>query len=409
MAQIKETNTRGLRNIDINIILYLVMLVMINIGFGVIGADFNLYILSMGMSPEMLGVVLSLTPFVQAFAAIPIGFLAEKMGTRYAFLIVTLLVGTAYFLRVFSPYRSLILLGSFMVGLVQAGYFVTQMPFITQYAKGNRNQVYALASIFMHSSRAVGNLLGGFLPGVIEPMFAGETATFRAILIGASLLIIAASIPISFLKRDKPHDTSKISLSPYLQGIDKNTVRFASVEFFLGTGLGFLLFFMNVIFVFYYNSSLEAFGTMSALLVIPLVFFVLIGPALAKRYNNLRVIVAGRVLVAVFAVLTIATRNPVLGAAAYIAYRAMIGLSTSLWLSFASSVSTDRSRVATSAWLEVTFQIGFAASAFVGGLLIARDAYTWLGIVAAVSFVIAAILTLVFFGRKYLSHNPDRT
>ena len=237
MAQDTPTTNTG-RGLDINIILYLLMLVMINIGFGLIEADFNLYILSMGMSPEMLGVILSLTPFVQAFAAIPLGFLAEKVGTRAAFMVVTLMVGTAYFLRVFSPYRGLILLGSFMVGLVQAGYFVTQMPFITQYAKGNRNQVYAFASIAMHSSRAVGNLLGGFLPAAVGRLFAGETAAFRAILIGASLLILAATVPISLMKRDKPHDTSKISLSPYLKGIDKNTVRFASVEFFMVTGFG---------------------------------------------------------------------------------------------------------------------------------------------------------------------------
>ena len=407
MAQDTPTTNTG-RGLDINIILYLLMLVMINIGFGLIEADFNLYILSMGMSPEMLGVILSLTPFVQAFAAIPLGFLAEKVGTRAAFMVVTLMVGTAYFLRVFSPYRGLILLGSFMVGLVQAGYFVTQMPFITQYAKGNRNQVYAFASIAMHSSRAVGNLLGGFLPAAVGRLFVGETAAFRAILIGASLLILAATLPISLMKRDKPHDTSKISLSPYLKGIDKNTVRFASVEFFLGTGFGFLLFFMNVIFVFYYQSSLEAFGTMSAVLIIPLIVFVLIGPALAKRFNNLRVIVIGRVLVAIFAVLTIITRNPWVGGTAYIAYRAFIGLTTALWLSFASSVSTDRSRVATAAWLEVTFQIGFAVAAFGGGLFIARDGYPWLGIVAAASFAVAAGLSLIFFGKKYLSHNPDK-
>ena len=64
--------------INRNIILYLAMLIMVNTGFGLIEADFNLYILSMGISPEFLGVILSLTPFTQALAAIPLGFLAEK-------------------------------------------------------------------------------------------------------------------------------------------------------------------------------------------------------------------------------------------------------------------------------------------------------------------------------------------
>jgi len=76
-----------------NIKLYLLTVLLINIGFGVIEADFNLYILSMNMSPDFLGVILSLTPFAQVLAAIPIGFLAEKIGSKRSLILVNLVVG----------------------------------------------------------------------------------------------------------------------------------------------------------------------------------------------------------------------------------------------------------------------------------------------------------------------------
>ncbi len=386
-----------------NIKLYLLTVLLINIGFGVIEADFNLYILSMNMSPDFLGVVLSLTPFAQVLAAIPIGFLAEKIGSKKSLILVNLVVGFSHLLRVFSPNQTLILLGSFILGTVRTGYFIIQMPFISQYAGKQKNKEYSFASITIYSSTAIGNLIGGFLPVLLASLFINETSTYRTIMVWASLLIGMGTIPLFFLKKDKPADTRKISLSPYLKGIDKNTVRFAGIEFFLGTGFGFLLFYMNIIFVYYYKSNLQAYGTMSAVLIIPIVILLLAGPSLAKKYNGLRIILVTRILSSVFAVFTIITTNPLVGASAYIIFRSLIGAGTSLWLSFASSVATKRSRTATSAWLEITFQIGFIAAALGGGHLIARGSYPALGIISGMSMVIAYLLTNLFFGKKYLS------
>jgi len=389
--------------INRNIKLYLLTVLLINIGFGVIEADFNLYILSMNMSPDFLGVILSLTPFAQVLAAIPIGFLAEKIGSKRSLILVNLVVGFSYLLRVFSPNQTLILLGSFILGIVRTGYFIIQMPFISQYAGKQKDKEYSFSSITIYSSTAFGNLIGGFLPVLLASLFINETSTYRTIMVWASLLIILGTIPLFFLKKDKPADTRKISLSPYLKGIDKNTVRFAGIEFFLGTGFGFLLFYMNIIFVYYYKSTLQAYGTMSAVLIIPIVILLLAGPSLAKKYNGLKIILITRILSSLFAVFTIITTNALIGASAYIIFRSLIGAGTSLWLSFASSVATKRSRTATSAWLEITFQIGFIAAALGGGHLIARGSYPALGIISGVSMVIAFLLTYFFFGKKHLS------
>ncbi|MDO9546117.1 MAG: MFS transporter [Pelolinea sp.] len=387
-----------------NIILYLITILLINIGFGVFGADFNLYILSMDMSPDFLGIILSLTPFAQVFAAIPIGFMTEKIGNKRSLIIVNLIVGFAYFLRVFSANQTLILFGSFLVGTVQAGYFIIRMPFISQYAGKQKDREFTIASIVFYTAMAVGNLAGGFLPAHLNPLFPNETITYRTILIGSSLLIILGTIPLFLLAEDKPEDTKAISLSPYLKGIDQNTVKFAVIEFFIGIGLGFLMFFMNVLFIYYYNSSLQAFGTMSAVLIIPTVIFLFIGPALAKKYNGLKVVIGSRILSAVAALLIAVTANPLLGASAYLVFRSLLGVGQSLWVSFASSISTKRSRTATSTWLEITFQIGFVVAALAGGQLIAREAYPTLGIISSVSMLVAFILTILFFGKKYLSH-----
>ena len=187
------------RGLDKNIKLYLLTILLINIGSGIVSADFNLYILSMDMTPDFLGVILSLTPFAQALAAIPIGFLAEKAGNRNTLIMVNLIVGFAYLLRVISPLQPLILIGSFLVGTVQAGYFIIQMPFLSRYAGKNKDVEFTTASITFYAAMAFGNLIGGFLPSVLESVISTETLAYRFILVGASMLVILGTLPLFFI------------------------------------------------------------------------------------------------------------------------------------------------------------------------------------------------------------------
>ena len=88
MTKIFTSYFNNIKNFNRNIKLYLLTLFIINLGFGAFQADFNLYVLAMGMTPAFLGIILSLTPFADAIAAIPVGFLAEKIGFKHALLFV---------------------------------------------------------------------------------------------------------------------------------------------------------------------------------------------------------------------------------------------------------------------------------------------------------------------------------
>ena len=391
----------AISSLDKNIKIYFLAVLLTNLGFGIITADFNLYILSMGISPDFLGIVLSLTPFAQALAAIPLGFLAERFGNRKAFILVNTVVGLSYFLRAISHNRALILFGSFLLGTVQAGYFIIKMPFISHYSGANKDREFTYSSIIFFTALSAGNWIGGVLPSALNPLFPNETITYRVILVAAALLILSATIPFYLLNKDDPDNTRDISLSPYLKGMDANTVRFAGIQFFVGAGLAFLMLFMNIIFIFYYGSTLEAYGLMSAVLIIPSIILLVVGPLLTRKFNNFRIVLLTRILGGVFAFLSILTTNPLIGGTAYIFFRAVLGLSGTLWLSFASSVATRRSRTATSAWLEITYQIGFVVASILGGVLITRNAYPALGIISGLSFFTAGLLMVLFFGKKY--------
>ncbi len=400
MARRLQGFLSDIKSLNRNIKVYLVTICLINLGFGVFQTDFNIYILSLGLTPDFLGIVLSLTPFAQALAAIPIGFLAEKIGHKRSLILVNIVVGLAYLLRVITPNKWVILAGSFLAGVMACGYFIIQLPFLSHYAGENKNLPFTFSSIIFYSSVAIGALIGGFLPKIISPLVQESIMSFRLALVGSSFVVIAGTIPLFFLDRDRPVDTTRISLSPYLTGIDLTTVKFATVELFIGFGFAFLIFFMNLFFIYQYDSDIQSFGLMNVIMIIPLVFFLMIGPSLAKRFGNLRVILVSRFLSIFFAVIVGWTTSAIVGGSAYIFFRSLVSLSQTLWFAYAISIATKRSRMATSAWLEITFQIGLGIAALVGGKLIASDSYFTLGLLSALSMATSLLLTFIFFGRK---------
>ncbi len=371
-----------------------------NMAFGVFTAEFNLYILSLGVKADFLGVILSLTPFAQGLASIPMGFVAEKIGNKRALIMINSLVGLAFLLRVVSPSRPLIMFGAFMAGVMACGYFIVQMPFISHYVDKNKNNAFTFHSIVFFAGQSSGALLGGFLPGILSGLIGNEVFVYRTILVFFAALIILATLPLFKLQDDKPQDTSKVSFSPYLKGIDGNTVRFAIIEFFIGVGLMSIVYFSNILFVQHYNSTLRAYGVAASLVIVPATIILFLAPGLARKKTTLWTVMGSRLLAALMGVVISITVNAMVGAAAYIMFRAALSISQSLWLSFASAVATRRSRVATSAWLEATFDIGTGVAALLGGVLIEARAYYGIGLMAAVGMGLSFVLTWLFFARR---------
>ena len=389
-----------IKKLNRNLKLYLLTIFIFNLGFSIFRIDFNLYILSMGITADFLGIILSLTPFAQALASIPIGFLTEKIGFKRSLIMVNIIVGCTNLLRVISSNSLVILIGAFLNGVMACGYFIIQLPYISHYADRNKNMAFIFTGMVIAMARFLGSLMGGFLPNFINIVVMNVTISYRIVLTTFAMLTVVSTIPLLFLNSDKPDYSKEINLSPYLSNIDNNTVRFAIISFFVGFGMSCPLFFMNIIFVKYFNTSLELFGVIDAFSIIPMLLLFFLGPILAQKYTGIKVLLICRMIATVLAFLIIITNNPFFGGGAFILFLSFIELAQQLWFSFAVSVATSKSRMATSAWLEITFQIGLGIAALVGGKLISMESYVLLIGLAGLSIGVSFLLTAVFFGHK---------
>src|SRR5512140_3084988 len=164
---------------------------------GIFAVVFNLYILGMGISPEVLGGILSAGPFAQAIGSIPMGFLMERIGFKKVFIIIYGVSALSRLLQIATTSVPIIALAAFVGGLAFAGDFVVRLPFLAATsAPEERNNIYSLSSILFSVSMAAGALFAGFAPNFIQGLAGGDLmAAYRITLLLAGLLSLAGVVP----------------------------------------------------------------------------------------------------------------------------------------------------------------------------------------------------------------------
>ncbi len=376
---------------------------------GIFLVVFNLYILNLGIPPNVLGAILSAGPFAQALGSIPIGFLMEIIGFKKVFLIIYGGSALAKMFQVATPYVSLISIAAFSGGLAMAGDFVVRLPFLAANTpKDRHNQIYSMSSILNAISSAIGALIGGFLPNLIQHLYSTDLSlTYRYTLFLAGALSMLAILPVLKIKDQPPVHTRKISLAPYLWGMDRFTIQQAVVSLFVGVSLGLVNPFMNIYFLYHLGTTREFFGTISALVIIPALIGTSLGPLMARSIGSVRSVSWLRGAIPAFMLNFAVTTNPWLGTISYWAMNSLSNTSQPLSFAFAMRAAKPRAKSAASAWLNVTFWLGNSMAAPLTGAFILNENYRAPLFIAAGCILLAGILNEVFFNRTEVSLNEQ--
>lgn len=387
-----------IRRLNKNVQLALAASVLTGMAIAVFNVVFNLYILSMGIGEDVLGQIVGANPLAMAFAAIPSGFVAEKIGFRKTMLAIYAVTGLTRLAQLATPSPSLIMLAAFVGGLGSAGTFVVRLPFLAENSSDeDRNMVFSANSLLQSVSMSFGALFAGHVPNILGSVAVDLTAAYRYTLLSATLLALLAMIPI-WAVREKPRGQDrKISLQPYLWGIDRTTAKQAVISLFRGMNMGFVRPFLNVYFVLYLGTSREFYSTVSALAVVPSTLANALSPLVASALGTAKAITLLRCLVAVPTVAITLTALPVLAAFFHWAERAVSGMVMPLTFAFSMDTAQSKAKTATAAWMHVTFVLGQAIAAPATGLLLARSRYSLPFYLSAAAMAVAGVLNYAFF------------
>jgi MFS family permease len=379
-----------------NVRLLLLAAMLGYLAFGIFSVNFNLYIISLGITPDSLGNILSAAPFAAMLASIPLGFITEKVGYRKVFLFIYLFSGMGLLAQVATANVTIITIAAFITGLASSGNFVVRLPFLaSNIGDSDRTFVFSIDAFIGGIMFAVGALLAGYLPNLFQMLTNSIELSYRYTLFFSGLLTLLALIPVYLIVDNQHTLKTNISLSPYLWGVDKFLVKSALIEFILGFTHGLIVPFINIFFIFYLNTSREFYSWVEAITFIPIIAASLIGPILALRFGNIKTIIVSRFMIPAILLSFTLSVSRYIGTGSYLGYRAIFSMSQSLWFAFAMAVATSKSKVALSAWLQITFQLGVVLAAQITGNLLNQGNYRLPFILAATAAVASSLLTWI--------------
>ena len=101
------------------------------------------------------------------------------------------------------------------------------------------------------------------------------------------------------------------------------------------------------------------------------------------------------------------TASPWLGTASYWVYLAALRMSQSMWFVFVMDTASEKSKVAVSAWLEITFWLGMGLASWLTGGFLANANYTLPFLLSSAASVMTGLLTYFLMGRHRPVKQPE--
>ncbi|MEK6574528.1 MAG: MFS transporter, partial [Chloroflexota bacterium] len=115
--------------------LFLASVIIGGVSFSIYQLYFNLYVLSLGMGKEFLGVLSAIPSGVILILGLPLGVLADRMGRRTSLLLGNLGSTVAIAILVASASPLIMAAGSLLLGISQAIFLLSVAPFIMHVSK----------------------------------------------------------------------------------------------------------------------------------------------------------------------------------------------------------------------------------------------------------------------------------
>lgn len=393
--------------------LYLGYTIINGVAFGIFRLLFNFYALSLGFDEAILGRFLTATNLVALLAALPAGYVSDRLGRKPALMIATVLTTTAVFGTVFwrDPIGFYIL--SILLGVGQSMSGVTLGPFLMENS-GQEERTYLFSFSFGVQMIAgfAGNWLGGQLPAWLgtavhaDPTSATAYGLATAVVGGIAALSI---IPLLFIRRPQREKTTQgASLSPfqYARRQPALLAKLIAPMFVTSLGAGLLMPFMNIYYRHEFAASDGAIGGLFAIGSLAMAFGLLLAPPLADRYGKIRVVVLSQALSIPFLVVMGFAPWFWASALAYLVRLMLMNMSNPVYQTFVMEQVDEEARATVASLVSMSWNFGWAFSPMVSGWLQVNYGFTPIYLGTILAYMVAIYLYWRFFGQS--PEDPNR-
>ena len=375
MTGVLQTYWARLRQFSPNARLYLASIILTGAALGIYRLLFNFYVLSLNMDANVVGQLTSTNSMTALILAVPMGYLADQLGRKKAFILGGLAVCLSIAGMVVFPLKGMLFAMSVLSGAAQSLSAVTMSPFLLENSgPQERTYLFSLASGAQMTASFVGNSIGGNLPTWIAdrqgilPTSSTAYAGAMAIVAGVALIGLA---PYFFMKMPNLKKSERALFAPFKYAAREPKMLGKLILPMLVTsiGAGLLMPFMNVFFRVVYKQSDPVIGTIMAWGALAMGIGLIIAPPIADRMGKIQLVVITQGLSIPFlAMLGFAPWFWLSGTAYYVRI-ALMNMSGPVYQTFVMEKVEPEARATVASLVSMANSFGWAFSPSISGWL----------------------------------------
>lgn len=390
--------------------LFLLSTFLYGFSFSVWSLFFNLYILSLGFSSDILGLIRFATPLAALILGLPLGMLSDRIGQRASMLIGLAISFTGMFFEMHVSNPFLIFFFGLFNGAGYMLYAVSQPPFImTNSSSDNQATAFSLNFSLLTIASAIGNLIAGYMPGVLENhlgFIQGTAISYRWVITAGIFLATTSLIPISLIskqRRPEEHRPAQIPLKLMFRKIAKQPVarQLALINFLMGCGAALLIPYLNVFLRGKFGVDDDILGIIYSIKSLLVFLTSMTSPWLIKitRSRIIPIVITEGISVLFLLILGFTPVLPI-AVLSMLLRAALMQMSSPILSNFAMLTCPPEEQGVIASVRVIGWQVGQAIGIFVSGFVQTRLGFSPLFIATSVLYTAAIILTWVYFRLK---------
>jgi len=415
--------------------LYLVSNALSGVTAGIFLVLYNLYLVSLGYGPAFIGVELFVLTIGAGLAIFPAGICVDRFSGKSILIWSSVLIGGAGVGQILFRQPLSLLISAFIAGIGLAFILVVNAPFLTRNsAPEERPYLFSFNIVLGLVTTVLGKVIGGGLPiwlrsasVLMAPLPPWLTAwlaqqpvprSYQLALLLAGIIAGPSFIPLFLMRDDRPSPLAQNagpgihSLLQYIKSVRtflhpiQPKALFSSpiflltlVQVFIGLGAGLFIPYTNLYFVQHLKASSWLFGLIDGGATALTALFTLAAPFLAIRLGRVNSIALTQ-LASIPLLLTIGLTSYLpLAAALYLFRQPLMDMSMGVLQVFSMEAVPEERRGMANSSYQASFQVAWALTASLGGIIIVQLGYPPIFIGGAICYVLAVVTLWGNFGR----------
>ncbi|HEX7733388.1 MAG TPA: MFS transporter, partial [Ktedonobacteraceae bacterium] len=423
--------------------LYLLSNAMGSVTTGIFLVLYNLYLTSLGYREDFVGVILFTGTIGAGLAIFPAGMCVDRWSGKWILVVTSLLIGVVGIGAILFRQPGPLLVSAFFTGVIGAFLLVLNAPFLTRNSQpAERPDLFSLNIVLSQITLVLGELLGGALPlwfrqsawwmaplpSWLNWLLASQAAprAYQLAMLIAGLIAIPSFVPILLMREEGRKAVQETSQSPL--AVSRRSllswrawlasVRFwtrpafisalvlspvfalALVQVLTGLGAGLFIPYFNLFFVRHLNATSALFGIIDGVANGLLALTTLLAPWLARKIGRVNSIVLTRLgSIPIMLVIGFTGSLP-LAALLYPMRESLMDMSAGILLVFSMEEVPQRHRGLANSIYQAAYQVCWALTSSIGGLIIVSVGYGPLFAGAALCYLAAILLLWWRFRRS---------